>query len=207
MGISEEDLAFIFNPYYQSNSKNVSLGAGLGLNLCKEIITLYNGEIFAQSQKEKGTEISFYILVKEDKYEQNSYFDKLKALAQKEIISVAILDDDTMTLSILKKLLESSHIKVQEFSTLHSLKEFLKTNEVSFFISDLNLPDGNSITFFQENDEFNNHKKPILLITGDTYATQWQELINMVDEIITKPINKNELFEKIFRILEGQKIR
>lgn len=62
-GISESDLPLIFNPFYKGNSSNnvSALGSGLGLNLCKEIVTLFEGEIKAESEIGKGTTIRFNI--------------------------------------------------------------------------------------------------------------------------------------------------
>lgn len=62
-GISKSDLEKIFEPYYQGVlSENVeNLGAGLGLNLCKEIVELYDGTITAESELGKGTTVYFTI--------------------------------------------------------------------------------------------------------------------------------------------------
>lgn len=63
VGISESDLKNIFEPYYQGMISNEidNLGAGLGLNLCKEIIELFNGEISVSSQLHSGTKVTFTI--------------------------------------------------------------------------------------------------------------------------------------------------
>lgn len=62
-GISESDLKNIFEPYYQGmvSSEIDNLGAGLGLNLCKEIIELFNGEISIASKLGEGTKVTFRI--------------------------------------------------------------------------------------------------------------------------------------------------
>lgn len=63
IGISENDLQKIFEPYYKGTvSEEVeNLGTGLGLNLCKEIIQLFQGNISVQSELDKGTTINFEI--------------------------------------------------------------------------------------------------------------------------------------------------
>ncbi|MGH1516473.1 ATP-binding protein [Chryseobacterium sp. JK1] len=63
VGISESDLAKIFDPYYQGivSDEVDNLGAGLGLNLVKEIVELFNGEISIESKLHKGTKITFRI--------------------------------------------------------------------------------------------------------------------------------------------------
>jgi signal transduction histidine kinase len=62
-GISKADLKRIFDPYYQGrNFKNVeNMGAGLGLNLCRETVELLGGRISAESELAEGTSIYFYI--------------------------------------------------------------------------------------------------------------------------------------------------
>ncbi|MBX2931702.1 MAG: HAMP domain-containing histidine kinase [Chitinophagaceae bacterium] len=61
IGISESDLSKIFEPYYQGiiSDKIENIGAGLGLNLCKEIIDKLGGEITVNSTLNKGTTVSF----------------------------------------------------------------------------------------------------------------------------------------------------
>ncbi|MHA6726532.1 sensor histidine kinase [Chryseobacterium sp. A301] len=61
IGISKSDLKKIFQPYYQGlvSEEIDNLGAGLGLNLCKEIVDLFGGTISADSKLGEGTEIQF----------------------------------------------------------------------------------------------------------------------------------------------------
>lgn len=63
IGISESDLGKIFDPYYQGmvSDEVDNLGAGLGLNLVKEIVELFDGEISVASKLHKGTKITFRI--------------------------------------------------------------------------------------------------------------------------------------------------
>lgn len=58
-GISSEDLEHVFDNYYQGtlSSKVNNLGVGLGLNLCKEIVQLFDGEIKISSQLNVGTKV------------------------------------------------------------------------------------------------------------------------------------------------------
>jgi two-component system sensor histidine kinase BarA len=64
-GIAKNDLENIFEAYYQGivSDKVNDLGVGLGLNICKEIIELFGGEITIESQKGKGTKVSFNLVL------------------------------------------------------------------------------------------------------------------------------------------------
>ena len=65
IGINEDDLKNIFESYYQGEiSANVkNLGVGLGLNLCKELIELFDGKINVTSKKNEGTTVQFNLLL------------------------------------------------------------------------------------------------------------------------------------------------
>jgi len=65
IGIAKRDLENIFESYYQGTvSVKVSdLGVGLGLNLCKEIVGLFEGEITVESKERKGTKVMFNLIL------------------------------------------------------------------------------------------------------------------------------------------------
>ncbi|MEP7093044.1 MAG: HAMP domain-containing sensor histidine kinase [Flavobacterium sp.] len=66
IGISENDLKNIFESYYQGvvSGKVDNLGVGLGLNLCKEIVELFGGEINIKSDEGNGTKVVFNLILK-----------------------------------------------------------------------------------------------------------------------------------------------
>jgi signal transduction histidine kinase len=53
IGIAEEDLPKIFDKYYQA--KSTRSGNGLGLAICKRIVSLCGGDIRAESIKGEGS--------------------------------------------------------------------------------------------------------------------------------------------------------
>lgn len=65
IGIAASDLENIFESYYQGtvSAKVNDLGVGLGLNLCKEIVELFEGEIKIESKERKGTKVMFNLIL------------------------------------------------------------------------------------------------------------------------------------------------
>jgi signal transduction histidine kinase len=66
IGISPEELAYIWEPFYRvdkSRSRKTG-GYGLGLSLCKTIMEAHEGKIEISSMVDEGTTVSIYIPVK-----------------------------------------------------------------------------------------------------------------------------------------------
>jgi K+-sensing histidine kinase KdpD len=59
LGVSEEELDRVFEPFYRSQYAAVLDGNGVGLAFCKKVITCHGGRIWASSSKSGGCIISF----------------------------------------------------------------------------------------------------------------------------------------------------
>lgn len=57
VGISPEELPYIFDRFYRAGNSNPKSGTGLGLAICKEIIDNHNGIIWAESAETTGTAV------------------------------------------------------------------------------------------------------------------------------------------------------
>jgi signal transduction histidine kinase len=65
IGISKVDLEHIFDNFYQASveDKVHNLGAGIGLNLCKDLAELFQGNINVSSELNKGTTVAFNLIL------------------------------------------------------------------------------------------------------------------------------------------------
>ncbi|MCX7878492.1 MAG: HAMP domain-containing histidine kinase [Ignavibacteria bacterium] len=71
IGISEDDLKYIFEPFYRadpSRSKKTG-GFGLGLSICKKIMSAHKGEIKITSNLGSGTEVRLIFRQTEENYQ------------------------------------------------------------------------------------------------------------------------------------------
>ena len=68
IGIPEEEQKRLFEPYYRAKlGKGERRGLGLGLTLCKQLVELHGGKIWAESEEGKGSTFSFSLpLAKEE---------------------------------------------------------------------------------------------------------------------------------------------
>ena len=203
-GIPAEDLENIFNEHYQSkfHSEQFKFGAGLGLNLCKEIVELFHGAISINSVQQKGTEVSFHLILDKPQAIKTSQ-EKLMAITELKKTTIAVVDDDMITLATVKKLITSVKAEAIGFSSAAEIRTYLQTNPVDLFITDLQLDSVSGIQLARDIKQQNeiNADIPILAITGDDYMTSHDIATTPFDDIILKPINKEEFYTKILKVL------
>jgi signal transduction histidine kinase len=61
IGIPEDDIDYIFQPFYRANKNSEGRGFGLGLSMANRIIKLHKGSITVQSVVSKGSKFSITI--------------------------------------------------------------------------------------------------------------------------------------------------
>lgn len=61
VGIKKSDLPYIFDSFFTSNNNKKNNSTGLGLAICKLIVELHGGEIFAENNLNGGATFKFYI--------------------------------------------------------------------------------------------------------------------------------------------------
>jgi signal transduction histidine kinase/CheY-like chemotaxis protein len=205
IGIADGEISHIFDKFYQSNSNQeiATKGAGLGLDLCKKIVEIHHGKIAVKSQLNKGTEISFFLMLDRASLDNISYQNQLQQKFANQDIKIAIVDDDQIMLQIVKKLVSKVGFEAIAYDRAPKIKEFLNQNVVDAIISDNEIFDYSGIELVKDIKEINNANstKPIIVITGDPYFNATNEQINGFDEIIIKPINEEEFYQKLLNVL------
>jgi len=203
-GIPKQDLEKIFEKYYQSKNtkEQISFGAGLGLHLCKEIVELHQGEISVTSEINQGTQVSFYVLL--DKVgDHESSETILRDKFENRAIKVALVDDDALVIAVLKKILTNVNFEVFPFRNVKSVKDFLSEQTVDMLITDMQIGSDSGIELIKTIKSFDNKNAtiPVIAITGDVYMESVDLATINANEIVVKPINKEEIYNKILKIL------
>jgi PAS domain S-box-containing protein len=157
IGISQEELPFIFKKHYRSNAGNVGIkGLGLGLTIVYEAVQLLNGSIKVESQVGVGT--TFHIeLPIEYRLSQGSVHtqkDDLEGNADLEfqpnhfkvnlVQRVLLIEDDSLNADYFTRLLAEWRISVDWAINKEEALYFLsdaKSSYMAVFV-DLNLENG-----------------------------------------------------------------
>jgi len=138
-GIAPENLTRIFEPFF--STKRIGMGSGLGLSICRNILSEFGGEIQVQSEVGKGTRFVVRLPVRAEAPKSRPSAAGARA-PELPIVRgrVLIIDDEEQLRTVMKRLL-SSH----EIVTASSGKEaqaILELDEdFDLILCDLMMPD------------------------------------------------------------------
>lgn len=208
IGIPENKQDEIFERFAQASSDTTRKygGTGLGLAITKNLVLQQKGAIYVKSTEGKGTkftvEIPFLGSVNKHIPLQESGFDK-KSLDK----SIAlIVEDNPLNLLIIKKILDEWHMKYYVANNGKEALNVMKEHEVDIVLMDLHMPgmDGIQATSSIRNKdtEVLNPEVPIIAFTADAFPeTKIKVLESGMNDFITKPFKKEELYTKLVKHL------
>ncbi|MHA6697164.1 ATP-binding protein [Chryseobacterium sp. A321] len=167
IGISEQQLPFIFDAYTTQNVKSeITEGrTGLGLNIIKRIVDYHKGEIKVTSKLGEGS--CFVINLPYD-----IYLDE-KAIATtnqgETLSSILLVENDPLNLKILNLLLVNENFKVTNSTDGAKALELYKSKRFDLVITDISLPGLTGFEFAQQIRKLPEAEKaevPIVAISG-----------------------------------------
>jgi len=215
IGISPDHLPKIFERFYQVDDSDTRHyeGTGIGLALVKELVTLMNGSIDAESIPGKGS--SFRIAMplqpaqitgpKELTAEpvSNAPSEKNNGHAEKPLILVAE-DNDQLREYLSKGFTTDWHI----ITAPDGLKayEMILSEMPDVVVSDLMMPgrDGLELCSMVKHDQRTGHIGFILLTSRATHDSKLKGLETGADDYVVKPFHLDELQYRISNLLQLQ---
>ncbi|HPS92302.1 MAG TPA: response regulator, partial [Methanothrix sp.] len=139
IGISQENLGKLFQPFTQVDSSTTRYygGTGLGLAISRKLVEMMGGKISVESAVGKGS--TFYFTVKCDVTSENEgEAEEGQPLAKK---SVLIIESSESVRNMLTKAAESWKMKALAISGGKDAAEILEREKYDYLIMDAILPD------------------------------------------------------------------
>ena len=169
VGIAEESLSKIFNPFF--STREVGKGTGLGLSISYGIIKEHNGKIYATSKPCVGT--SFFIEIpvvhqteiNSDTREENWNTDELALPKGKRIL---VVEDEPSIADLLKAVIEGVGFDVDTAEDALSAIDKLQNKDYDLIISDMRMPNMDGKGLFRVVESIRPELlNRIIFITGD----------------------------------------
>jgi len=202
IGIGEEYLDKIFEPYYQENMGYARAydGIGLGLALVRKMLDLNNAKVFVESKKGEGA--SFYInfgkVIKPvEKIIEIAGISDIPRASEKPV--VLIVEDDFVNQTTVKRFIEKSYGSIIADSSDNALM-ILKKEKIDLILMDISINgEKNGLELTKElkmSKEFSHI--PVIAITAHAFEEDKQNALDAgCDSFLAKPFTKESLLEMI----------
>lgn len=220
LGLAEEDIAHLFDRFYQVDNESTEYqeGTGIGLSLAKEFVELMNGTISVESTLGKGSTFIVQIPVTHNavktldakitveppikKTTNSKSTEPSVSKEASELPSVLIIEDNEDVAHYLKTCLKG------KYQTMHAINGDLGISKAfenipDIIISDVMMPgkDGFEVCSILKTDERTDHIPIILLTAKVTTEDRLTGLAHGADAYLAKPFNEKELFIRLDQLV------
>jgi len=210
IGIPENKLSTIFEPFSQADGSITRKygGTGLGLAICKKISDLMGGEVWAESKVGRGSIFHFTAWLGKSEKRETRRFAPVSLSGKKALI----VDDNRNNLDILKHMLEPVGINVVALTNgkdvLPVLQKALEEqNPFNFCICDIHMPGINGYDVAKAIRSFKSEIGHVPLIALSSLMERDARKCEEAgfDGFLNKPIRKEKLYKMLERLLGGKK--
>ena len=225
-GISNNELPYIFDRFYQAN--NAGRGTGIGLAIVKAFTELHHGVVSATSVEGKGSTFSINIPVRQEGAVSKQPTEKVEQLIESSAIKeipnqarhidelvqphqtdkpeVLIIDDNIDIRTYLRSVLSEKY-NVSESSDGKVGLELARKIVPDIVLSDIMMPVMDGLEFCQQlkTDKAISHI-PVILLTARSLDEQRAEgYEHGADAYISKPFSLRLLLSRIDNLIESRK--
>lgn len=210
IGMSEQTLENLFEPFVRADDKDVqkTQGSGLGMSITKHLIELMNGTIDVKSERNVGTEVTVSITFKctevATSHKKQFRREDLKNL------KVLLVEDNTFNREIATSILEEEGIIVTEATNgLEAVQIIGDSNPDDFdlVLMDIQMPILNGYEATKQIRQLQNPALshiPIIAMTANAFAEDKEAAIMAgMNDHIAKPLDVNKLLLTISEIKES----
>ena len=210
IGIPDNRLGVIFDPFVQASSDTTRKygGTGLGLSICKNLVELQGGKIAVSSEENAGTTFTFTLPYPIGKTSLLS--DELKVVVdfgELHKCKVLVAEDVELNQFLAKHILESWGIIVDIANNGKEAVESVKLKNYDLILMDIQMPEMDGIVATQEIRKIEDPQKsaiPIIALTANALKGDDQRYLNAgMNDYITKPYTEERLYKVISKFLKS----
>ncbi len=225
-GINDGDLKQIFERFYEGRQKGIrSQGSGIGLSLCKELVKLHHGNIYATSEQGKGTTFTIELLMGKQHFQESQLiehpvdlpvsdnsFSFIEGYAGDESLKekivnkhkplVLIVEDNIDLMNYIEEILQDE-FNIKKANNGKTGYELAQNEVPDLIISDIMMPemDGFEMCSLLKENLITCHI-PLILLTAKSNDEARHRGLNMgADDYITKPFNAKLLSTRVKNLI------
>ncbi|HNX04999.1 MAG TPA: ATP-binding protein [Opitutales bacterium] len=213
IGIAEENVPKLFQPFSQAQS-DISRrfgGTGLGLAICRQLVSLMGGEISVRSVHAKGSTFSFFITCApadepiEEVGEERGSSD---ADASKLSLRILVADDNFINQEVLSMYIEELGYSAEIVSDGDKAVAAVIDHQVDLVLMDLRMPGMDGLQATQAIRKWEAQSLPpgrrparIVALTADAVKSDSEKCMAMgMDGYLTKPVDPDQIDRVIHQL-------
>lgn len=204
IGIAEDKLAMLFEPFIQADPSTTRRfgGSGLGLSICRRLVRLMNGDITVSSTLGEGSTFSFWV-----PFPQccpptlAATFSPQQSLPAQ--LRVLVAEDNPINQEVIRRFLTPFIAVVSIVENGQVALETVNTVQPDVVLMDIQMPvlDGLSATRTLRNQGFT---FPIVALTASALPADQQAARDAgMNAFLSKPINRQTLYETLHDVLSA----
>ncbi|WMN10905.1 ATP-binding protein [Marivirga salinae] len=197
IGISQNDLARIFDRYFQSENSSKTGGTGIGLFIVKEFMELHQGKVECLSELGKGTTFKLTFPNAIEEYFEEDAPTLISSIDQAKQ-SILFVEDDAFMRTYLKEKL-SEYNSMEAADGQEALNKLEKGVLPDLILTDYMMPniDGYELALrLKSNPKWRDI--PIIFLTAKSLSSEKVKILNLgIDDYVIKPFNLDELKVRI----------
>lgn len=209
IGIDSGNQKQVFEPFSQvdeSSSRKFG-GTGLGLSLCKQIVSLLEGNIRLESEQGKGTKITFTIPVRVAAPESLDVSEEpLENSLPNLNANILLVEDNPVNQVVIKALLEKVGLQVVLAQDGEVALDILEQRSFDLVLMDMQMPklDGLETTkLIRQQAKW--QSLPIVALTANTQKSDIESCFQAgMDDFIAKPVEIAKLCKILSRWLDNK---
>ena len=207
VGISEENLSRVLDPFERVRDNSVPniSGTGLGLTIVKLLTEIMGGELKINSSPQNGSEFKVSLMLSRVDTNRDVIPESKPVQGYLgEAKTILVVDDEPIHRGLISDLLVPLGFNTIEAKDADDCAQLIEQNTPDLFILDVTMP-GKSGYELAEELRSKQIRSPIIMVSADANEkTKTVAAIDNYDDYLVKPINTQALLEKISQLLEIQ---
>ena len=204
LGIPEEAKDKLFSKFYRvdNDDRRKIGGTGLGLAVCKEIISAHGGKIWAESIHGQGSTFYFTLpLVKSESVKTDSVDYEIPPETDSNK-SILVVEDDTSLINLINDTLEVEGFSIYSVNNGEEALKLIREHEFKIIILDIALK--GTLNGWDVLNALRGDVKTINIpvIISSAYENKEQALSKDVSEYLVKPFRSNQLLDIVNRVMD-----
>jgi len=211
IGMNEEGLKNLFQPFSQADSSTTRKygGTGLGLTISKRIIEGLEGDVKVESEAGRGSCFAFFVpaAVEAEAEPETRAYDEDRAREVLKTLSVLVAEDQEPNRMVIEAILGSAVRRMTFAKDGVEAVAAWRNGDVDIVLMDVQMPSMDGVEATRRIRDLEASKgaghTPIIALTANAFSEQAEEYIACgMDAHLAKPIDFRALYETMLACIE-----